>query len=204
VVEQSTYSIVLAGMWLAWLACWLVCGFQTKTTVRRESIGSRMSHVLPMLAVAVLMVSRRLPINWLYGRFLPATTAVALSGMVLTAAGLAFAIWARLHLGGNWSGTITLKQGHTLVRTGPYRLVRHPIYSGLLLALLGSAIAIGEWRGLLAVALVGLALPRKASLEERWLRENFGNDYERYASEVPALIPSIMRWGSRERGNHEQ
>ena len=157
-----------------------------------------------MLAAAVLMVSRRLPINWLYGRFLPATTAVTLSGMVLTAAGLAFAIWARLHLGGNWSGIITLKQGHTLVRTGPYRLVRHPIYSGLLLALLGSAIAIGEWRGLLAVALVGLALPRKASLEERWLRENFGNDYERYASEVPALIPSIMRWGSRERGHHEQ
>jgi len=203
-VQQSIYSIVLASLWLTWLAFWIVCGFQTKTTARRESLGSRLSHGLPLLAAAVLMASRQLPIGWLYGRLLPATTAVPVSGMAMTAVGLAFAIWARLHLGGNWSGTITLKQDHTLVRTGPYRLVRHPIYSGLLLALLGSAIAIGEWRGLLAVALAGLALLRKSSLEEHWLRENFGNDYERYASEVPALIPSIMRWGSRERGQHER
>ena len=203
-MQQSIYSIVLASLWLTWLAFWIVCGFQTKTTARRESLGSRLSHGLPLLAAAVLMASRQLPIGWLYGRLLPATTAVPVSGMAMTAVGLAFAIWARLHLGGNWSGTITLKQDHTLVRTGPYRLVRHPIYSGLLLALLGSAIAIGEWRGLLAVALAGLALLRKSSLEEHWLRENFGNDYERYASEVPALIPSIMRWGSRERGQHER
>jgi len=203
-LQQSIYSIVLAGLWLVWLAFWIVWGFQTKTTARRESLGSRLSHGLPLLAAAVLMASRRLPIDGLYGRFLPATTAAAMSGIAVTAIGLAFAIWARLHLGGNWSGTITLKQDHTLVRTGPYRLVRHPIYSGLLLALLGSAIAMGEWRGLLAVALAWLALLRKASLEERWMRANFGDDYERYASEVPALIPSITRSGSRQRGHHEQ
>jgi len=203
-VQQAIFSIVLAGLWLAWLALWIVWGFQTKTTARRESVGSRLSHGLPLLAAAVLMASRRLPIEWLHWRVLPASTAVAVSGLAMTAVGLTFAIWARLHLGGNWSGTITLKQDHTLVRTGPYRLVRHPIYLGLLLALLGSAIAIGEWRGLLAVALAWLALLRKASLEERWMRANFGDDYERYASEVPALIPSITRSGSRERGHHEQ
>src|SRR5262249_31101443 len=158
------------------------------------------SHGVPLTAAAVLMASRRLPIDWLYARVLPASTAVAVSGIAMTAVGLAFSVWARLHLGGNWSGTITLKHDHTLVRTGPYRLVRHPIYSGLLLALLGSAIAIGEWRGLLAVALAWLALLRKASIEERLMRENFGADYERYAREVPALIPSIIRRSPRERG----
>jgi protein-S-isoprenylcysteine O-methyltransferase Ste14 len=203
-VQQSICSIVLAGLWLVWLAFWIVLGLQTKATARRESLGSRLSHGLPLLAAAVLMASRRLPIVWLYGRVLPASTALAMSGIAVTALGLAFAIWARLHLGGNWSGAITLKQNHTLVRTGPYRLVRHPIYSGLLLALLGSAIAIGEWRGFVAVALAWLALQRKASLEERWMRQSFGQDYEHYASEVPALIPSIMRWGSCERGHHEQ
>jgi protein-S-isoprenylcysteine O-methyltransferase Ste14 len=199
-VQQSAYLIVLACLWLGWLAFWFVCSFRTKTTARRESVGSRVSHGLPLLAAAVLMASRRLPIDWLYARILPASTAIVMAGLVMTAAGLAFSVWARLHLGGNWSGTITLKQDHTLVRTGPYRLVRHPIYSGLLLALLGSAIAMGEWRGFVSVALAWLAFLRKSSLEERWMREKFGSDYERYACEVPALIPSIIRRGSRERG----
>src|SRR5262249_56577164 len=135
--------------------------------------GSGWWNGLPLLAAAVLMASRRLPIDGLYGRFLPATTAVAMSGIAMTAIGLAFAIWARLHLGGNWSGTITLKQDHTLVRTGPYRLVRHPIYSGLLLALLGGAIAIGEGRGPPAVALGWLAFFPQAGLRGSRVRGHF-------------------------------
>ena len=193
-MSDSIYSAVLAGMWLAWLAVWLVSARNRKATLRRESVGSRLSHGLPALAAAVLMVSHGLPIAWLYGRFVPSTTTIILCGIVATAAGLAFAIWARFHLAGNWSATITLKQDHTLVRSGPYGLVRHPIYAGLWLASLGSTITIGQWRGLIALGLVTIVVLRKASLEERLLREGFGDDYERYSQDVPALIPAIRRW----------
>jgi hypothetical protein len=75
-------------------------------------------------------------------------------GAALTALGLSFTSWARVHLGRNWSGTVTLKDDHALIRTGPYRRVRHPIYSGALLALAGTVLAVGQWRGVIALALV--------------------------------------------------
>ncbi len=108
---------------------------------------------------------------------------------LVTAAGLGFAVWARLHLGRNWSGTVTLKQSHELITTSPYSLVRHPIYTGLLIAFLGSAMARGEWRGVLAVAIAWVALWRKLRLEERWMRDLFGEQYAAYQQRVPALIP---------------
>jgi len=96
------------------------------------------------------------------------------SGFVLAAAGLLFSVWARLHLGSNWSRAVTIKQDHELITSWPYAFVRHPIYTGLLLMFLGSALAEGEWRGLVALALVFAALWRKLKLEERWLGEHFG------------------------------
>ena len=103
-----------------------------------------------------------------------------------------FAIWARNVLGRNWSGIVTLKQDHELIRTGPYRYVRHPIYTGLLIAFAGSAIARGEWRGLLALAIAFVALWRKLKLEEQWMIETFGDAYRRYRDEVRALIPFVL------------
>jgi len=117
---------------------------------------------------------------------------VYLVGVLVLAGGLAFTVWARVILGRNWSGTVTLKEGHELIRSGPYRFVRHPIYTGLLVAFAGSAIARGEWRGLVALAIAFAALWRKLKLEERWLGETFGDAYERYRAEVPALIPFLL------------
>jgi protein-S-isoprenylcysteine O-methyltransferase Ste14 len=97
-----------------------------------------------------------------------------------------------VHIGTNWSGTVTIKQGHELVTTGPYALVRHPIYTGLLLALAGSALARGEWRGALAVLIALLALWRKLRLEEHWMREQFGEAYRAYSRRVAALVPFIL------------
>jgi protein-S-isoprenylcysteine O-methyltransferase Ste14 len=106
-------------------------------------------------------------------------------GTALLLAGLLFAIAARRHLGGNWSGTVTLKQDHMLTRSGPYRFVRHPIYPCILLAFLGSdVVALGEWRGLLALALITAAFPRKIQIEERFLLEQFSGAYARYRREV--------------------
>ncbi|MDB5396866.1 MAG: hypothetical protein JWM91_4372 [Rhodospirillales bacterium] len=107
-------------------------------------------------------------------------------------AGLGFSIRARRYLGRNWSGTITLKEDHELIRTGPCGWVRHPIYTGLLLAFVGSAAALGQWRGLAAVGLAIVAFLLKIRLEERWMIEAFGDTYRLYRSEVRALIPFVL------------
>jgi protein-S-isoprenylcysteine O-methyltransferase Ste14 len=124
-------------------------------------------------------------------RFFAASGAIGWAGFAITVAGVAVAIWARLYIGRNWSGTVTVKQDHELVRNGPYALVRHPIYSGLALAILGTALAVGEVRCLLAFVLVVFEFKRKSSLEERFMIEQFGAKYVRYRREVKALVPFV-------------
>jgi protein-S-isoprenylcysteine O-methyltransferase Ste14 len=180
------------GLWVAWILYWWAASRDVKATRRRESVGSRLGHVVPLILAAWMLAAPRLPGGLLGARFLPATLSVYLIGVLVLAAGLAFTVWARAIIGRNWSGTVTLKEGHELIRSGPYRLVRHPIYTGLLVAFAGSAIARGEWRGLVALAIAFAALWRKLKLEERWLGETFGDAYERYRAEVPALIPFLL------------
>jgi protein-S-isoprenylcysteine O-methyltransferase Ste14 len=144
-----------------------------------------------MYIAAVLMVVPRLPIGWLNARFVPEAVAIHVLGVILVSTGLGFASWARVHLGRNWSGVITLKQEHELIRSGPYGLVRHPIYSGMLAAIFGTAIVIGEWRALIALLFFAAAVLRRVSVEERWMGEIFPDDYSRYRQEVPALIPFL-------------
>ncbi len=122
---------------------------------------------------------------------MPNSPAVAWVGVALTLAGIALAIAARLFLGGNWSGTVTIKEGHTLVRKGPYTLMRHPIYSGFLLAIFGTALAIGEIRALIAASIVLAVLTHKINLEERFMMEQFGAEYAQYRRKVNALIPFV-------------
>ncbi len=154
---------------------------------------TRLGHVaLSALAAALLAFPDR-QVSWLDQRFLPGTMVIYWLGLIMLAAGVAFAVWARNYLGRNWSGSVTVKQDHELIRTGPYRFVRHPIYSGLLLAILGTAIAFGEWRGLLAFGLLTGSLLLKLRMEERFMSEIFPNEYARYRAEVPALIPFIGR-----------
>lgn len=111
---------------------------------------------------------------------------------MVTALGLLFSVWARRHLGTNWSQAVTLKEDHELITTGPYALVRHPIYTVLLFGVLGSAIAVGEWHGLLAMVLGVTALWPKLRLEEKWLRVEFGESYESYSRKVSALLPHVI------------
>lgn len=111
-------------------------------------------------------------------------------GVVLLAAGLGFSVWARRHLGRNWSAQVVVKEGHSLVRTGPYRYVRHPIYTGILLAFLGTVVTIGEWRGVLALLCALVSFAVKSRLEEARMRETFP-EYREYERETAALVPGV-------------
>ncbi|HVT32998.1 MAG TPA: isoprenylcysteine carboxylmethyltransferase family protein [Rhodanobacteraceae bacterium] len=182
---------LIGAMWVAWAIYWYVAARNAKADARREHYALRLAHILPLVVAALLLWIPVFP-GVLGKRFLPATPAVFWVGAALVAIGLGLAIRARRVLGRNWSGIVTVKEDHELVREGPYRWVRHPIYTGLLAAFAGSAIARGEWRGLVAVALVFAAFWFKLRREERWMIETFGAAYLRYRAEVRALIPFVL------------
>jgi protein-S-isoprenylcysteine O-methyltransferase Ste14 len=189
---RSFYAAPFAILWLAWFAYWMVAARNVKVTRRREGFGTFLLNRVFVVIGALLLLVPGQPLPWLSERFVPPTTAAYWLGFVIVTAGLGFAVWARLHLGRNWSATVTVKQDHELIRTGPYGVVRHPIYTGLLFALLGTAVAIGEWRGLLALASFTIGLLIKINAEERFMRQTFGEQYARYRAKVPALIPFVV------------
>jgi protein-S-isoprenylcysteine O-methyltransferase Ste14 len=187
-VEQINPFVAL---WLIFLGVWIIAAVGTKRTVRRESAANRLAYVVPA-AIGAFLVFQPGHLGRLDVRFLPDTRAVGLAGLAITAAGIGFAIWARFTLGRNWSGTVTVKEDHRLIRTGPYRFVRHPIYSGILAALLGTAIGQGAVSSLIGVAIALYALRIKWLIEERFMVEQFGDEYVQYQREVSAVIPGVL------------
>ena len=186
------YAYLLPGMWFIFLAYWRSLAADVKVTERREAALSRIVRLLLFVLAAALLALPSVPFGLLNKRFLPQSSLWFWVGAVVTASGLSFSVWARLHLGNNWSQAVTIKEGHELITSGPYALVRHPIYTGLLLGFLGSAIARGEWRGLLALALIFGALWHKLSLEESWMSAQFGEAYAEYSRRVAALVPYLI------------
>ncbi len=154
-----------------------------KRTTRRETIPERAFHVIGAALAAILI----------FGFQETSKSNIRETiGFVLTVAGIALAIWARILLGTNWSGMVTLKEGHELIRKGPYAFVRHPIYSGLLLALLGTAIYMGRWEGFLGFAIAFATWFFKSRIEEKFMVDYFGDRYRGYRREVKALIPGLL------------
>ena len=126
-------------------------------------------------------------------RFVPQDAWIAYGGIAITFAGTAISIWARYCLGEYWSARVTLKEGHQLIRTGPYAWVRHPIYTGMLVATIGTALVVGEWRAVLAILLLVAAHSRKALREERMLTGEFGDEYRIYRRSTGFLFPRFGR-----------
>jgi protein-S-isoprenylcysteine O-methyltransferase Ste14 len=192
IAMQILYGPLIGAIWTGWTIYWFVAARDTKPNRRRESRLSRANHIIPLLiAIALLALPDRRD-GWFYARILPRSPTAYWIGVGMLVAGLAFSIWARRRLGRNWSGTVTLKENHELIRTGPYRWVRHPIYTGLLVGFLGTAVSLCEWRGLVAIALATIALLLKIRLEEDWMIETFGDRYRRYRADVRALVPFVL------------
>jgi len=191
---QIPFGTITMCAWLAWLLYWAWSARGVKQATRVESVWSRFGkYWLPIIAAVVLLQPLEMFSDTVLGwRFVPPLLWIVWLGLLMVFAGLLFACWARAILGRNWSGVVQLKQDHELIEAGPYRHVRHPIYSGLLLAFLGSALMIGEWRALLAVAIIGVSFWRKLRLEERWLGEYFGDAYADYMRRVKALVPGVL------------
>jgi protein-S-isoprenylcysteine O-methyltransferase Ste14 len=186
------FQSLIPALWIMWLVYWLVSALGAKRIERRESIGSRLGHQLPMAAGGFLLGVPHIAGPALDRRFHPHSFGWFLVGLAAVVLGLVFSVLARHRLGGNWSGSVTLKEDHELIRSGPYGWVRHPIYTAMLLALLGTAIAIGEWRALLGFAILAGGLVYKIGVEEQFMAEQFGEAYARYRAEVPALIPFVV------------
>ncbi len=180
--------------WVVVIGYWLWSARSAKSAVVQESLFVRIAVYWIPLIVAILLLG---PGPWfghslLREQFVPHTTLVYSLGLGLALAGAALAINTRVCLGQNWSATVQLKQNHELITSGPYRRIRHPIYTGFLLLFLGNAMMVGDWRGLLAVAIVFVSFWRKLRLEEKWLIGHFGAPYSTYQSQTKALIPGLL------------
>jgi protein-S-isoprenylcysteine O-methyltransferase Ste14 len=180
---------VLSLLWIGWLLSWLLASGWTTKTIVRQSPGSRITQSLPIW-IGALLVFRPLggalaapllrPRPWLDWIAVP-----------IAALGFALTWWARIHLGRFWSAAVTVKAEHALIRSGPYGLTRHPIYTGLLLALLATALVRNSLAALLGVGLIALGIVLKLRQEEQFLLTQFGAAYAAYKRDVPAIIPGL-------------
>ena len=164
-MDALIYRIISIS-WLAMFGIWALTGVNLKDTARSRSEGSSRIAVYIVWAGWWLLFARGFRIDPLSRRVLERSTSTAYVGLAITEIGLAFAILARLYIGKNWSALIQVKEGHELIQSGPYAVVRHPIYSGLMLATLGTAIAYGELSGFLGFVMVVAAWGYKSRLEE--------------------------------------
>ena len=189
---MQSIDLIFIPLWAGFYIYWLVSAYMTRSTIkRRHSRLSFLSSGIVWVVIALIAVELVSP-DILGARILPSSIWLSLVGLIITVAGLGFAVWARVHLGKNWSMMPAIRIEHTLTRTGPYRYVRHPIYTGLILALLGTAIGIGYLWVFFGVVLAIVMFVIKFRLEEQILEGEFGAKYAEYKKEVKALIPYVI------------
>jgi protein-S-isoprenylcysteine O-methyltransferase Ste14 len=187
-----TATQICSYLWLTFFLLWMSAAFFTKRTAERISWQRGLRYGIPVVIGYYLMFSLKTRVPWLQYRLLPSSEALDLVAIVITIAGMLFAVWARIYLGRNWSSAPMLREGHELIRSGPYRFVRHPIYSGILLAMVGTFLANGKVRGALAVVFVWIGWTIKSHMEEEFMVRNFGSQYEDYRRTTGALIPRVF------------
>lgn len=182
---------MVGTVWAVGLLYWIVLAFGAKRTKATAPAPQQTMHHALGLGAGILFCFhfRHTLLAW---TLLPRTETTAVIGMAILIVGMSFTFWARAMLGRNWSARVTIKEDHRLIRRGPYALVRHPIYTGLLTSVLGSAIVFGRLHHFLAFGLITVAYWHKSRVEERMLTREFGAEYEQYRREVRALVPYVF------------
>jgi protein-S-isoprenylcysteine O-methyltransferase Ste14 len=181
------YGSAIGGLWGIFVLYWVVSMFGNKRTVYRSNPAWRLG-----IAILVYLVFRYAYLWPASLESMPENTAIRVTGLIMCAAGLAIAIWARRTLGANWSGNPSIKAGHELIRSGPYNVVRHPIYSGLLLMSLGTFVTDGRWIYLWAFGFAAVALFFKLKVEESLMMQTFPVEYPEYKKRTKALVPFVI------------
>ncbi len=182
---MTAVEVVFAVVWAAFCVYWLLAAFFTK----RGRVP--WSHELRIRGAIVVVVIVLLRLGAFRNQGLSTDPWRAGLGLVLVTLGLGFAIWARMHIGRNWGTPMTQKDEPELVTSGPYRLVRHPIYAGILLAGIGTAVAL-NWQWLIAVVLAGVYFVYSATVEERYLTDKFPGAYPAYKGVTKMLVPLVF------------
>jgi protein-S-isoprenylcysteine O-methyltransferase Ste14 len=178
-------------VWLLVGVYWAIGALRTKPSVRREPSFMRIVQMGLLFSAYLLLLAGFTRVGVLGIRVVPFDPRIGWVGFCFVVAGAIVAVWARTILGANWSAMVTVKRDHELVRRGPYALVRHPIYTGLLLGFFGTALAQGEVRGAVALVTAFIVFSYKAGIEERFMEQQFGDEYARYKRDVKKLIPFV-------------
>jgi protein-S-isoprenylcysteine O-methyltransferase Ste14 len=177
-------------LWVIFGLYWSTAGLNSAPTKSAESWVSTYFHQFMLGAAFLLLI---LPVPGLTGWFLPwRLHFFVAAGAIVQAGFLLLAVWARRHLGRNWSAEVRIAVDHQLVRTGPYRLLRHPIYTAMLGMFLGTAIASSQYHALLGLTILLVAYLRKTRMEEQILHHTFGADYDAYRRDTWALVPLLF------------
>lgn len=184
--------LLIRTAWIVTAVIWLVGAAFAKPTAKMGSPWLRLTHLVLAIVGGFCIGDKRLDWGWLSDRFLPFSVNILFVGAILTVIGCIGAIWARAALGSNWSGSPVVKQDHVLVQSGPYALTRHPIYTGFVIAVFGTALAVCRYRAILGFVLVLVSILIKMAQEEKLMSESFPEDYANYRNRVKALVPWVF------------
>jgi protein-S-isoprenylcysteine O-methyltransferase Ste14 len=182
---------VIGWAWIVFLLYWLAAAFRLNQMKRLEPAHERMLRFIVMVIAFLLLFKSRPEFGPLNERFIPDISWISAVGAALVCFGIAFAIWARYHIGRYWSSTVSLRADHQLIRTGPYSWIRHPIYTGILLALAGTALAVGRYRAVLGLAIMFAGFVWKAKREEDLLSTEFGPAFQEHKRLTGFFLPRI-------------
>ena len=186
----SPFGIV-TDLWMLLCLYWLVSSIQRRAAVKREPWLQRFQHLIPMSLAVFLLFHDRQYLGLLDKRFVPPLLSVEMVGVAITAVGVALAMWARWHLGTNWSSAVAIREQHELIRTGPYRFMRHPIYTGILVGFAGTALVRGEVSGVVGFGVAVIAFYLKARREESYLTQQFGSSFAEHVKHTGMFLPRM-------------
>ncbi|MFZ3200211.1 MAG: isoprenylcysteine carboxylmethyltransferase family protein [Candidatus Acidiferrales bacterium] len=186
---ELTQRHIVDALWTFFALYWLVASVSVNRMRKREPAGQRLAFLLIFVGICYLAEMAGASLGISNRRFVPPLPWLEWLGIALTAVGIAFAIWARNHIGKYWSASVSLREGHELIRSGPYARIRHPIYSGMLLAAAGTTLWSGRCGALMVLGLALIAVVVKARREEALLAGEFGPAFDEHRRHTGFFLP---------------